>query len=515
MSDPYIVTLDFGSTSAKCLIFDAQGKKVAQVKRPWEFPDTQQDSLNQPSFSSQFAWSQISSCCQEALNISHITLNEIACVIPTSQRHGAVLLDKEGAFLFSFTNADERSAQPWSAIAKQHGEKIYKETGRWPQPVFLPAHLLWLKQERPDIHKQIGKLLGIQDWLVYQLCGKLVSERTIASDLLLMNVLKGTWSSEIVKIFDLNPSILPPIEEAGAQIGKLSQQAANETGLLAGTPVLNGAADSQLALLGTGAIYPSDAAIIFGTSIPILYLLDSPCFHPDGATWTNSHLLPNQWVLESNSGDAGLCLNLFRSKFIPNLSSTNPIQEPENLPSLFELDKLAGELEQKKIRHTASWGPIIFHGREWPEVNGVVTGLKLLGNHSIGWADLYFSLIENSALAILGNLKQLVETAGKETQRVFLGGPAMESVIWQQILADVLGYPVLVPEEKEVTPLGAAVLAASKMGVYSDLPSTIKGMVRYSDINPRDDMVSFYQDRYLKWLDVYRFSIGNNNTLKE
>lgn len=507
MTAPYIVTLDFGSTSAKCVIFDTRGRNVAQVKRRWQFPIPNSDLADQPGFPGKEAWDLISACCREALQISQVPLDDIGCVIPTSQRHGAVILDQSGEFLFSFTNADGRNAPPWAEISQQHGAMIYRETGRWPQPVFLPAHLCWLKQDHPQIYRKIDKILGIHDWLIYMLSGSLVSERTIAGDLLLMNVRQGNWSSSVADLFDVQMSKLPPITEAGQQIGKVSAQAAKETGLLPGTPVLNGAADSQLALLGAGALEPGDAAIIFGTSVPVLYVMESPRFHPAGATWTNSHVISDQWVLESNAGDAGLFLTLFRSQLLPGLVNLDELPRGTHLPTLVELDQLASELDQKNTRLLASWGPVIFHGKDWPEVNGLIKGFNLTGNRAPGWADLYLSLVENSALAILGNTVQLVDTAGAELRRVFLGGPAMESTVWQQLLANVLANPVIVPAEKEVTPLGAAVLAASQSGIHPDLESATKAMVRQTTVAPREDLVKYYRERYLKWLEVYKFSL--------
>ena len=507
MISPYIVSLDFGSTSAKCLIFDSKGKKVAQVNRKWQFPLPLAHNNDQPCFDDQTAWRTIANCCKKAIQDSEVKPSDIACVITTSQRHGAVVLDEEGRALFSFTNADERTAAPWKEIAADHGNEIYHETGRWPQDVFFPAHYFWLKKHHPLIYKKISKILGIQDWLVFRLSNEIVSEVTIASDLLLLNVNKGEWSESIIKLFAIKPSLLPPLVEAGTQVGRVTRAAANDTGLLVGTSVLNGAADSQMALLGLGAINTDDIVATFGTSIPVLLLMDKPVFHKEGATWTNSHVFNNQWVLESNSGDAGHCLNQFQSSLLPELSKISGQVNYEDLPSLLELDALAYDLDESKSHLIASWGPIIFNGKKWPKVRGTIMGLNLLENNQVGVAHLYLSLIENIGFAILGNLQQLTQAVGTDAKNVLIGGPAVESMIWPQLLGNIIGCPIQVPEEKEVTSLGSAILAASKLGFYEDVTAAVKDMVHLSEVQPNQQAADFYRQRYQDWYKVYQFSL--------
>lgn len=507
MISPYIVSLDFGSSSAKCLIFDSKGKKVAQVNRKWQYPPPGAHNNDQPCFDDQAAWRTIANCCKEAIHDSEVNPKDIACVITTSQRHGAVVLDEKERVLFSFTNADERSAAPWKESAADHGNEIYHEAGRWPQEVFFPAHYLWLKKHHPSIYKKISKILGIQDWLVFRLSDEIVSEVTIASDLMLLNVIRGEWSETLLQLFDIKPSMLPPLVEAGTQVGRVSRAASNDTGLLVGTPVLNGAADSQMALLGLGAINTHDVVATFGTSIPVLLLMDKPAFHKEGATWTNSHVFKNQWVLESNSGDAGHCLNQFQSSLLPELSKISGQANYENLPSLLELDALASDLDESKSHLIASWGPIIFNGKVWPEAKGTIKGLNLLDNIQVGVPQLYLSLIENIGFAILGNLQQLTQTVGTDVKNLLIGGPAVESRVWPQLLSNIIGLPIQVPEEKEVTSLGSAVLAATKLGFYEDVIETVNNMVHLSEVKPNQQAMNFYRQRYQEWFEIYQFSL--------
>ncbi len=508
---PYIVSLDFGTSSGKCLIFDSRGTKVYQVNMPWRGKITNVDDGFQTSFDEKKAWKVIAGCCKKALVDSRIDLKDIACVVPTSQRHGAVLLDEKGNGIIAFTNGDERNASPWQDIVGENSELIYQITGRWPQTVFLPAHLLWLRKFQPQKYQAIDQILGIQDWLVFQLSGELCSEATIATDLLLFDIRTGTWSKSITELFDVSSSWLPSIIPAGTKIGMLTTAAANATGLLPGTPVLNGAADSQLASLGLGALDEHDLVAAFGTSIPLQLVMHSPILHPDAITWTNRHIFENQWVLESNSGDSGLCLYHFHGSFLPTFQKSICPESDIEVPSLMELDTLASKLDRNGTRLIASVGPIIFNGREWVKVEGILKGVNLIGNAKLEIPQLYLALLRNIGYAIHGNVLQLENCIEHKSRRIFIGGPALESPLWPQFIADILDRPIFVPQEKEVTPLGSAVLAAWKLGIHSSLEDATRNMVNLGEVRPDSDTASFHRRHFQEWMEVYQISLRSNN----
>lgn len=509
---PYIVVLDFGTSSGKCSIFDSRGSNIYQVNTKWCFPTKKVGGDTHASFDTTLAWEKISTCCKQALKKSDVDLKQIACVITTSQRHGAVLLDKIGNSLFAFSNADERNDAQWQKIATENPESIYHISGRWPQKLFLPAHISWLQQHQPSTHKLIGKVLGIQDWLIYKLSGEICSEATIATDLLLFNISKGDWSDRLIHEFNIESAWLPNITQAGIQIGTVTSEAANSTGLLQGTPVLNGAADSQMAMLGLGAIGNHDLVAAFGSSIPVLLSMDHPALHPDAVTWTNRHIFSNLWALESNAGDAGICLYRFRNNFLTEIQKSLQSNNEVDIPSLMHLDTLVSRMNWEETNLIASVGPMVFNGREWPEVTGIIKGLNFIVNGKVGVTQLYQALIQNIGYAILGNIQQLEEMVPDHIRHIYIGGPAIESPIWPQLLANILDRPIKVPDEKEVTPMGTAVLAAWNLGLYSTLDMATSHMVRLKEVKPNSGVATFYKQQYQDWLEVYMFSKKDNRS---
>jgi sugar (pentulose or hexulose) kinase len=503
----YIAVIDFGTSSGRCLFIDTSGRVIGRENTQWDFCPKYIDRTVHASFDMNQACRLIFQCCRQTFENSGVDPENIACVIATSQRHGAVLLDSAGESLMAFSNADERSTPRWREIIARDPEAIYRTTGRWPQDIFLPAHLSWLECNLPEVYRQVAKLLGIQDWMIYRLSGELCTEATIATDLLLFDILKNHWSEDLLELFNVAPSWLPPVVEAGQKVGVVSKAVSSMTGFLQGTPVLNGGADSQMAVLGLGAIQTSDLAVAFGSSAPLLLVMEKPLFHYQARTWTDRQLSNGGWLLESNAGDAGLCLSQFRDHFLPQFHASVDNSEDGILSSLNHLDNLVSLQGEDQSRLSASFGPVVFDGRNWPKSTGVVKGVNLLSNGRLNVMQIYRSLVHNIGYAILGNLKQLEATVQEEIAEVRVGGPAMESPLWPEFLANVLGRPVQIPDEKEATSMGAAALSAWAMGHYPTLTAAVQEMVRLNKVQPNQDLVPTYQKKYEEWLQVYEFSI--------
>lgn len=508
--DNCIVVFDFGTSSGRCLIIAPDGSVLAQANIRWDFAKARIDGMLHAPFDPDRAWQKIANCCRKALSSTNISPGQIAAVITASQRHGSVLLSGEGQALLGLLNADETTTKRWLTTAAEHGDEIFRLTGRWPQPIFLPAHLAWLRESRPGIHAGICRILGIQDWLNFRLCGVQHSEPSIATDLLLFNIHTDRWSDDLIELFDLDPSWLPPILEAGMQVGTVSAQAAEETGLVFGTPVLNGGADSQMAILGMGGTKAGDAAVVFGSTIPVMMLLDRPQLHPEGITWTNRHIFNRQWAMESNAGDGGFALSRFRDEFLASLFDCFGSHEARVPPRLSELDRCINALTTEERSPLASIGPIIFNGKCWPVIDGVICGFNLLGTSGISIMHIYRALVHNIAYSIRANIEQLAGAIGNEIELVRIGGPALQSSPWPQLLADALARTIWIPTEKEITSIGAAVLATTRTGIHVARNAAVKKMVRMVKVEPDDRRSNWHNLQYERWKSIYQDSLGKD-----
>jgi autoinducer 2 (AI-2) kinase len=507
-NDPYIAVIDFGSSSGRCLLIDPKGTVVASSQETWKYQETKHEGEILWSFDPGQFWSILAACCKKSVITAGIDAHDVIGVIATSQRHGVVLMDPNGVPFDAIPNNDVRSTPEWKMKVDENAQQIYDITFRWPQPIFLPAHLDWFRIHRPNEYYRIGHLLSILDWIVYCFCGEIVSEPTAAADLLLLDIQKQQWSHDLLELFNFSPDWMPSIVPSGSVVGKISPSAALITGLPEGIPVLIGGADTQLGVLGLGCSLPNSIAIIMGSSIPLQMVSEKPIKHPSASTWTNPHVIPNQWVIESNAGDAGLQQNNMVKKIIEETVRTN--LELDTHQFLVKLDGMV--MARRKIRKSnllASVGTMVFNGKNWPEIQGMIKGIDLNRSLDIGWIDLYEALVDNIAYAIKGNYLQLREMSNT-CPYVCAGGGTLNSKMWQTLLPNVLGSKINIPKEKEVTSIGAALLAFVSLGVYQSHAEAKHSMVHLEPFDGFQIEMVGYERRYQEWLDLYQMSIRKN-----
>lgn len=506
----FIAIFDFGTSSGRCLLIDPQGKVLACSQVIWNYQNLPYPDGPVWSFDPAASWLLLAKCCQEAIDMAGARPQDALGVVATSQRHGAVLTGCQNEGLDAIPNMDIRSTPEWDALAKSHADRIYHITGRWPQRVFLPAHLSWIRANKPDEFHRIGHLLSIPDWIVYCLCGEMVSEPTTATDLLLLDMRTRQWSTDLLELFGIRAEWMPAIVPSGTIAGKLQRSAAQQTGLPEGIPVIIGGADTQLGVLGLGCIRPNALAVIMGSSAPLQVVIDHPRQHPDAALWTNPHVTPDQWVIESNAGDSGL----LQDNLLRNIAETFAQLGPSTIDARQLMKDLDYELYEHRDRHQArpiaSLGPMIFHAKNWPVVHGVIKGIDLTAANGIQPVDLYYALIENIAYAIRGNFLQL-KTMVQEFSDVRAGGGAMNSPLWQNFLPTVLNTSFDVPDEKEATSIGAALLGFVNLGVHRTLADGIQSMIRFTTFHANQGEQAEHDHRYQKWLEVYQQSLGSKN----
>ena len=104
----------------------------------------------------------------------------------------------------------------------------------------------------------------------------------------------------------MDPSILPPVEECGAVLGRVDGKVCKSTGLDTSTEVVLGVADTEAALVGCGAFDPGNVAAVAGTTTPVQAVTATVKHDPGRRTWTCCHAVPGRWIVESNAGATGL-----------------------------------------------------------------------------------------------------------------------------------------------------------------------------------------------------------------
>jgi autoinducer 2 (AI-2) kinase len=221
-----IVTLDAGTGSGRCVVFDTRGRVLAGAQerfayRAFAHPDVPMVrgfDLDAAAF-----WGALAGCARRAMAALSAEAR-IRAVIATSQREGCVFLDAEGGVLYAGPNLDARAAMEGMELqAALPPARLHAITGHAPPYIFAVARLLWYRK-----HHDLGRVatvLMLNDWIAHRLSGARTVEESNACESMLYDVTARAWSDEILEATGIPAALLPPVCSAGTPIGRVTAAA--------------------------------------------------------------------------------------------------------------------------------------------------------------------------------------------------------------------------------------------------------------------------------------------------
>ncbi|MFQ5873354.1 MAG: FGGY-family carbohydrate kinase [Dehalococcoidia bacterium] len=504
MSKGYVLALDMGTSSVKCMVADLKGKPHALTRQEISYSSPEALSPMAREFSPDAIWDAICQLIQRSLKMAGLEGKDVAVVSATSQREGMVVLDAEGQEIYAGPNQDVRAFFEGMALDEAHGEAIYSITGHLPSFLFAPAKLKWLRSHCPEEFNKAHKVLPVCGWLTFKLCGQAHGERSAMGEIGLLDLSTGECDRSLLGYIEVDQKVLPALGDAGDVVGKVTPQAATATGLKEGALVVLGGPDTQCGLLGMTVTEEGQLGILAGWSAPLQLVISSPLLDQKKRTWTGCHVVPHRWVLESSATAAGDSLEW--------LGGVLGAGYNEGLGSDADPSEETAALGQDQA--VAFLGPRVMNcNRMGLQLGGVLFPVPVVQT-SIGKPHLLRAALENLAFAIKGNYLQLREIAGLEVSEVWLGGGVANIIAFPQLVADTLDMPVQVPATKDVTLLGAAMCGAVGIGAYPSLREAAIGMRgAVSTVCPVRDSVSSLEERYQRWWSLYRALEGLSQEL--
>ncbi|NLY89086.1 MAG: autoinducer-2 kinase [Firmicutes bacterium] len=501
MSGPYLLTIDCGTSNARSVVFNARtGEQVSIAQRDWYHKDS--DIPGAVDFAATDNWKLICECVKES--ISKIDVKEIAAVTATSFRHGIICVNKEGKEVFGCINVDARAEKQVTDLVEQGlAPKIYEINGDWPNVQGLPR-LIWIKENQPEVYQDISRMLMVSDWVIYRLSGEMVSEPSNASSTAMFDIKKRNWSEIIINLCNLRDDIYPEVVNTGTVVGKVTEEAAGQTGLLAGTPVVVGVGDTQAGLVGVGSVKNKDSTVVGGSFWLQTQLLDSPLLDPEMRLRTQCHCEPGQWLIEGCSFYVGLFVRWFRDAFC---ELEKLMEQKTGIDSYYFLDKMA-----EKVQPGANGMQVIFSDltnmKSWKHAAPSFIGWDVLNPERSHKGVFFRAILENAALQTLGEYRNIKSVTGIWPEQITFCGGGAKSFIWPQILADVTGVEVRVPRIKEATALGAAIYAGQGVNLYQSVAEAMENIVQWEK-NYKPDMQAhaIYAEMFTTWREIYGYAL--------
>jgi autoinducer 2 (AI-2) kinase len=496
----YIIALDFGHGGGRVLFYDLDSGKHFSQYQKWSYFSPENDDFRKEFIPSDF-FDILCNLSKNLVKKLNIKPAEVKGISTGCMRHSFVFIDKNGKEVYGGSNTDTRGLFYQDVIEEDLNLDLYSLTGQWPPLMYIPARLLWFKEEKPDVFKKIKYAMSTGDWLIYRLSGAIVTEPSHASASLLFDLKKQKWLTDVMNNLSLENVSLPDIRYSGEVIGNLKSNVAKKMGLKDNIPIVLGGGDTQLGLLSCSAINSSDIAVIAGTSTPIMQVLSKPVVDEKKRIWTGCHVLKNKFVLESNAQMGGLVYEWLKNNFQKIIK-----QSDEKVYSLME--KLANSVPPGSNGVVSSLGTEIFDISNLsiirPSVFTFQQPVHPMNENPANFADFIRSCIENICFAIRGNIDQLEEVSNIKSKKLMVTGGMSKNNLWLNILSNVTGKNVISTSFYEGTALGCVICGSVGINEYKNFNEAVKNISKFKDeIKIVKKVVKSYNGFYSNWKSLY------------
>ena len=499
MQVQYLMALDAGGGAGRCFLVSIGGEKTISSYREWSYTQPPDTGLMGSAFDPDIFWETLASAIKDTLAKAGIQGNQVVGVSSTSQREGCVFLDSKGIELYAGPNRDYRAVLEGMQLSSKHGDEIYRRTGHYPDAMFPSARLLWHKNNAPDLFGNIAHLLMINDWVLFRLCGEYACEPSNASETGLFDLETRDWTYDLIEDLELDKDIFPKVLDSGTQLGVVSKRAANETGLVAGTPVIMGGADTQCGLLGCGALLEGDIAAVSGTTTPVQMITSEPIIDPDIRMWAGAYVVPGLFVLESNAGYSGGVYQWFRDEFY-QLERVEAEAQNDNVYDLMNECAIQAPPGAGGVQSFIGVMRMNAKSMGIPK-NVIYLGMTPLGDSSIPSRSLLSrAILESLAFGVRANAEQIIQLSGRSIEKLRVCGGLANSNLYLEILANVMATPLYVPQWTEGSGIGAAICAGVGAGKYRSFKEGVEILAgKGKEIHPDKRLSRQYKSFYRRW----------------
>ena len=490
----HLIGIDVGTGGSRAVLIDAFGKIVAAATvehEPFVSPQTgwaEQDPRDW--------WRASAAAIRSAIHQANIPAEDIKGVGLSGQMHGSVLLDESDQVLRpALIWCDQRSADQCRKLTDNVGAaRLIELTSNPALTGFTLPKLLWVRDNEPETWARVRSVLLPKDYVRFRLTGDKATDVADGSGTLLLNVAARRWSSEMLAATEISESLLPKLYESQEITGSVSKEAADETGLQAGTPVIAGAGDQAAGAVGLGIVRPGMVSATIGTSGVVFAATNTPALDPKGRVHTFCHAIPGRWHVMGVTQGAGLSLRWFRDQFG---AKANGIVSGDPYDSL-----TAEAATVPPGAHGLLWTPYLMGERTPhldPDARAALVGLT--ASHTR--AHVVRAILEGVAFSLKDSFEILKEL-NVPCPTVRLGGGGARSPLWRQIQADIYGQPVECMEAEEGAAYGVALLAGVAAGAWPDVETACDAVIKTRQcVEPDPEAVKVLDRQYRSYVAIY------------
>jgi xylulokinase len=490
--DETILCLDVGTTVVKTVLYSINGQELAVAARPiplhtprpgWAEIDPEE------------LWQAVLEVLQESASTA--AARYIRAVTLATQGGSFLALNAHGSPVCPLITWMDSRAEPMVQEWRRQGlDATIRQISGWTLEAGLPlAMLAWLRREQPETFAASAHFVSVNDFLTYRLAGVYCMNPSMAGEMLLADVTRGSWSDDLCQLVHIHPRQLSPIAPSAAMIGRLLPEVSRQTGLPTDMALINGGQDHSCEALAVGMTDPGQILLACGTA----WVVNSAVVQPQVAMLPsemnlNCHAMPGRWIASQFLGSLGGTLEWWLTHMWQNPDTRNTLSRSE----------LYSYLDHALTETCPAGGGLYFfplggtrQTSTGPGSSGF-WGLRL--DHSR--ADLSRAILEGSACELRWSLERL-HSAGLPTERLWMIGGAARSSIWPSIIASLTGTTVSLPRFSHGPAMGAAILAVVGLGIDLDLDLARERFnLQTREVLPEPSWQAIYSGYYTRYREL-------------
>ncbi|MEN6636999.1 MAG: FGGY-family carbohydrate kinase [Clostridiaceae bacterium] len=468
MAEQYLLGLDNGGTVTKAALYRTDGAEIAvsgiQVKPIMEkigFVERDMADL----------WQANAKAIRDVLEKSGVNASDIIGVAVTGHGCGAYFIDAEG-------NPAANGIISTDTRAKDYVER-WNADGTYDRLLPLTMQIIWAgqtlpivawhKDNRPDVLARTDKVLSCKDYIRFCLTGEAYTELTDVSVANGINLNTIAYDDAIFDAFGIHDykRLFAPLRKCTDVCGTVSEKAARETGLVAGTPVAGGLCDVAACCIGTGVTSPDKMCMVAGTWSINEFLSEKPIASKQ--LFQNAlYCMDDYWMILENSMTSASNLEWF----VKNLMGEEKQQAQSTGGNVFTIaDRMVSSIAPKDC--PIIFLPFLFGTNVNADAKACFLGIS--GLHTK--AHMLRAVYEGVAFSHRTHMENLLRFRERPSG-IRISGGAARSRVWVEIFADVFQIPVEVSAGKELGTMGAAMCAGIAAGAYRDFQQAVDVFAR-------------------------------------
>lgn len=457
-----LMGIDMGTTSVKTAVFDLELQEKITLTADYTL-DSHGDIVE---FDGEEYWNIVKGEIEKVkkeLRVDALSVD--------TQCETLILTDENGTPVRpAIVWLDNRAVEEAKIIEEHFGHKrVYEVTGQPEITATWPAcKLLWVKRNEPEVWAKTKKVFLLEDWILYKMTGKFVTEKTLQSSTIYFDIHNAAWWGEMLDFIGVSSDMLPTLNSSATLIGEYD-----------GIKVVTGAIDQIAGAIGAGVVKQGIVSEMTGTTMVIFMPSDTVPEYDEKSIVPCHYNYDDKYCLLSWTPTAGMALKWFKNAFCESFSFRELDEMAEKVPAGSDgvtfLPYLCGSTMPKYN----------------PNARGSFTGITT--EHTR--AHFVRSVMESVTCMLKSNLDYL----GLDVSEIRAMGGGANSPLWCQMKADMTGKKLVTLKNKETACLGSAILAGVGVGAFDSVEKACEKIELSRTYESQGTDYSECYERYLSY----------------